>query len=53
MNIQVINTGNCMMCGREIKIVIRRGNSKSPNIFLCPRCERLLKKDNSQESEEI
>ena len=46
--------GNCMICGREIKIVTKRGNNKFPNIFFCPGCEkRRLKKGNLQtESEE-
>lgn len=45
MNIKVINAGNCMICGREIKIVIRRGGNKFPNIFFCPRCERRVYKE--------
>ena len=50
MDIRVINAGNCMMCGREIKIVTKRGNNKFPNIFFCPRCERqIVKKGNLQE----
>lgn len=40
MNIKVINAGNCMICGREIKIVTKRGNNKFPNIFFCPKCEK-------------
>ena len=53
-NIEVINAGNCMICGREIKIVTKGGNNKFPNIFFCPRCEKWrLKKDKTQaESEE-
>lgn len=41
MNIKVINAGNCMLCGRQIKIVAKRGDNKFPDIFFCPRCERL------------
>lgn len=52
MNIKVINVGNCMLCGREIKIAVSRGNNKFPNIFFCSECERRVKKEKSQESEE-
>ena len=52
MIIKVINAGNCMLCGREIKIAARRGNSKFPNIFFCPKCERRVKKAEPQESED-
>lgn len=53
MNIKIINAGNCMLCGREIKIVTKR-DTKFPNVFFCPRCEKQrIKKDKSQaESEE-
>jgi hypothetical protein len=54
MTIKVINAGNCMLCGREIKIIPRRGNNKFPNIFFCPICERIAKKGKPQaESEEL
>jgi len=54
-NIKVINAGNCMICGREIKIVTKRENNKFPNIFFCHECEkRRLKKGKSQaESEDV
>lgn len=54
VNIKVINAGNCMLCGREIKMIERRGNNKFPDIFFCPECEkRRVKKDKPQaESEE-
>lgn len=52
MEIKVINVGNCMMCGREIKMVPNKVYNKLPNIFFCPRCERQrVKKDKPQESE--
>ena len=43
-----------MLCGREIKIVTNKENKKYPNIFFCPKCEKLrAKKDKPQtESEE-
>lgn len=40
MNIKVINAGNCMICGKEIKIFTKREENKFPNIFFCPKCER-------------
>lgn len=52
MTIKVINAGNCMLCGQEIKIAISRGNNKFPDIFFCPECERRVKKAELQESEE-
>ena len=54
VNIKVINAGNCVLCGREIKVIKRRDNNKFPDIFFCPECEkRRLKKDKPQaESEE-
>ena len=51
MNIKVINAGNCMICGKEIKIVASRGNNKLPNIFFCPECEkkvRIMKRHNKE-----
>lgn len=44
MIIKVITAGNCMLCGREIKIVIKQGNNKVPDIFFCARCKRKVKK---------
>ncbi len=41
---KVITAGNCMLCGREIKIVIKQGNNKFPDIFFCARCKRKIKK---------
>ena len=41
MTIKVINAGNCIVCGREIKIVTKKDNNKKfPNILFCPRCEK-------------
>lgn len=54
MNIKVINAGNCMICGREIKIVAKRENNKFPNIFFCSRCEKQrVKKGKPQGKERI
>jgi len=44
MTIKVINAGNCMICGREIKIVARKDN-KFPNVFFCRECEQKLEED--------
>lgn len=40
MYFKIINAGNCVICGREIKIDTKRDNNKLPNIFFCPKCER-------------
>ena len=53
MNIKVINAGNCMICGREIKIVTTRGSNKFPNIFFCPRCERRANKEKKKSKSEV
>lgn len=39
--IKVINAGNCMICGREIKSVTK--------IFFCPKCKKqIANKDKPQ-----
>ena len=40
MNIDIVNAGNCMICGKPIKIVPVRGNSKFTNVFFCRECEK-------------
>ena len=51
--ITIVNAGNCVLCGREIKIVTNRGKKEYPNIFFCPRCERRVNKEKRKaESEE-
>lgn len=54
MNIKVINAGNCMICGREIKIVTKKDKNEFLDIFFCRRCEkrRLQKGKLQAESEE-
>lgn len=47
MNVQFINAGNCIICGREIKVVAKRGNNKFTDIIFCPRCEGKIKKSKS------
>lgn len=44
MDIKIINAGNCVLCGRKIKVTKQR-NNKLPNIFFCPRCERRINKE--------
>lgn len=51
-NIKVIKAGKCVMCGREIWIVKKRDNNKSPNTSICPRCEREVKKAKLTDKEE-
>ena len=46
MEIKVVNAGDCMICGKQIQLVVPRGYNKLPNIFFCPECEkRIVKKD--------
>ena len=45
MNIKIINAGNCILCGREIKIVTNKKSDKFPKIFFCPRCEHRVNKE--------
>ena len=53
MEIKVIKAGNCIICGREIKIGVRRGNNKTLNIFFCQRCvHRVSKEKYKAESED-
>ena len=40
MNIDIVNAGNCMICGKPIEIVPVRGSCKFPNIFFCSECEK-------------
>ena len=35
--------GNCIMCGRGIKMIISRGNNRFSSIFLCPECNEKLR----------
>ena len=46
--VKVINVGNCMMCGNPIRIIPRRGNGITPNIFFCSNCERLAAQSESE-----
>ena len=39
------------MCGEKIKIVARRGNSKSQDIFLCAGCKRKVMNKNNERKE--
>jgi len=51
LNIQVINAGNCMRCGREIEIVTKRSINKFPDIFFCPKCAKKMKIKNTKQKE--
>lgn len=45
MEIKVVNAGNCMICGKPIKLAVPRGHNKLPNIFFCKECEPKLEYD--------
>lgn len=52
MKFKVINAGNCMLCGRKIKIVAKRDSNKFPSVFFCSRCERRrVNKDKAERSD--
>lgn len=53
MDIKVVNAGNCMICGSEIKIIATRGNNKFPNIFFCPQCEKRIERENANPSQKV
>ena len=40
---EIVNAGNCMICGKPIKIVPVRGNCRFTNIFFCSECKKELK----------
>ena len=50
--VKVINVGNCMMCGNPIRIIPRRGNGITPNIFFCSKCERQMMFKQAESEEE-
>lgn len=45
MNIKVINAGNCMICGREIKI--------ATNIFFCYKCKKQIANKDKPQAEGV
>lgn len=52
-NIKVVNAGNCIICGGEIKIVTRKKHYKFPNILFCQKCDELrLKRQANKEIKE-
>ena len=42
MKIKVVNAGNCMICGKPIKLVVPEDSDKFPNIFFCKELEPIL-----------
>lgn len=51
MYIKVINAGNCVICGRKIKIVTKKKNDIFPNIIFCPRCEKRIEREHTGSQE--
>ncbi len=45
MKIKVVNAGNCMICGKPIKLAVPIDHDKLPNVFFCRKCEPELKYD--------
>jgi len=55
MNVDIVVTGNCMICGKPIEIVPVRGSCKFTDVFLCRECEKEVmnsRKDRSPIKEE-
>lgn len=53
IDIKVVNAGNCIICGREIKIVTRKEHYNFPNILFCQKCdEQRLKRQANKEAKE-
>lgn len=53
MKIKVVTAGNCMICGKPIKLAVPIGYDKFPNVFFCKKCEPEIEYDKKRpESEE-
>lgn len=51
--LEVVNAGNCMICGRPLALTPARGSGKLQNIFFCKDCFKIvMKEDIKIESEE-
>ena len=48
--LKIITAGNCMMCGKEIKVPIVRGSAKFPNIFFCKECDEKINKESEEKN---
>lgn len=45
MEIKVVDAGNCMICGKPIKLAVPIRHSKLPTIYFCKECQPELKYD--------
>jgi len=45
LKIEVVNAGNCMICGKPIKLAVPIDYNKLPDIFFCRKCGPELKYD--------
>ena len=54
INLEVINAGNCMVCGKPIILPIKRGGSyKLPDIFFCKTCKIKIVESNIKNKRSI
>jgi hypothetical protein len=53
MEIEVVNAGNCMICGKPIKLEVPEDSNKLPNIFFCKECEPKLEYDLKRPESEV
>ena len=43
MKVKVVNAGNCIICGKPIKLVVPKDRDKISNVCFCRKCEPELK----------
>lgn len=48
MVIKVVNAGNCILCGKPIKLSDSKENNELPNIFFCPKCNEQIVKESKK-----
>lgn len=53
MKIEVVNAGNCIICGKPIKLAVPIGYSKLSNICFCKKCGPKLKYDRKRPESEV
>lgn len=50
LKIEVVTAGNCMMCGKEIKVKVLKGTNinEIPNIFFCEECQEKIQMESAE-----
>jgi len=52
MKFKVVNAGKCMICGKQIKVVVPIDNDRLPTIYLCRKHEPRLEYDQKRPESE-